>query len=259
MIEIGLVKVFIQNHIFEAIPEEGSISISGLAKKTGGEFNLLERFSNYLIGAGVLLSPTKGHIAHSIKSKEFLDPNAIGALLFLHAFDFFLVSSVRWSDFFTLHGLAEPKKANQTPFGLASGHPDKDLYQVLETMPKRAEQFNRTMALTMEQMPITGMYDFSWVGKYTEVGSSRPLIVDIGGGKGQALMAILEENQAIEPIRCVLQDQESVIKESIQETVGGDIMSQVNKIGGSFFEEQKIKGSAILRLFHKLYLHHEIY
>ena len=107
------------------------------------------------------------------------------------------------------------------------------------------------MAAALGGMPITGMYDFSWVGEYatrpqdTEAGSSRQLIVDVGGGKGQALKAILDEDERISAARCVLQDQSDVIREAVQE---GDVLGPVKKVAASFFEEQPIKGSTLHQL-----------
>lgn len=78
--------------------------------------------------------------------------------------------------------------SHRVPFGYAAGQPDKTLYQILEILegrPERNEEFNRAMAAAVETMPITGMYDFSRIGK-SEIEPERALLVDVGGGKGQA-------------------------------------------------------------------------
>lgn len=102
----------------------------------------------------------------------------------------------QWTDYFKQHGLSEPSSTS-TLYSLASGQPDKSLYKILEATPDKAESFNRTMAIALGDMPIIRAYDFSWIEEYAtyyEKDSrecTRPLIVDVGGGKGQAIKAIL--------------------------------------------------------------------
>lgn len=99
------------------------------------------------------------------------------------------------------------------------------------------------MAAVVETMPITGMYDFVWIEEYIkkhDIDSERPILVDVGGGKGQALRQILQENPSIPASRCVLQDQPEVIEQAIRESHEGLISAK--KMAASFFEPQPIKG-----------------
>lgn len=250
MVELGVLKTFIDHHIFEAIPSEGSISVSELSDKVHGEYSLLKRFSNFLVAAKVLQAPSPDHLAHTPLSAMFQDYRA--TMFYSHFFEYFLVSAARWPSFFAENGLAEPASASRNPFGLAAGAPDKSLYEILETTPDKAEAFNRTMAISLDAMPITGMYDFGWVAEYAFAHStagqggrcsgSRPLIVDVAGGMGQALKAILQENRMIPAQRCVLQDRPAVIEKAVEE--GDSALEKVEKVGVSFLEEQPVKGNA---------------
>lgn len=253
MVELGVLKTFIDHQVFEAIPSEGSISVSELSEKVHGEYSLLKRFSNFLVAAKVLQAPSPDHLAHTPLSKMFQDYRA--TMFYSHFYDYFLVSAARWPKFFAENGLAEPASASRTPFGLASGSPDKSLYEILETTPDKAEAFNRTMTISLDAMPITGMYDFGWVAEYASSHSepskggssdSRPLIVDVAGGMGQALKAILQENCMIPAQRCVLQDRPAVITKAVEE--GDSALEKVKKVGASFFEEQPIKGDFVFCL-----------
>ncbi|KAF3481033.1 uncharacterized protein GIQ15_03792 [Arthroderma uncinatum] len=246
MLEIAIVKVCVDHGIFETIPETGDISISELAEKTGAESNLIERFSKFLIAAGVLASPLPGRVAHTEASARMADGRM--KLLYRHVFDFFMVPAAQWPEYFAEHGLKEPMAANRVPFGFASGQPGKTLYEVLETRPKRNEEFNRAMAAVVETMPITGMYDFAWVGDYAKTNptAERIIFVDVGGGKGQALKAILQENPNIPAARCVLLDQNEVIQQAIQED--DEAFRPVKKIGGSFFDPQPVKCALVYHI-----------
>lgn len=241
MVELAIMRFFVQHCIFDAIPEGGKgISIPELAQKTNLDRNLLERFTNFLVAAGVLGSPAPGQISLNPFSKTFQELKA--KLFYSHIFDTFMGTAVQWSEYFSLNGVAEPQSSNRSPFGMAAGHPDKSFYQVLETIPERATAFNATMSLGLGDMPITGLYDFSWVSEYANQPEEpdRPLIVDVGGGKGQALKAILEENSKIPARACVLQDQAEVIEQAMAED--DECLRGTKLIAGSFFDEQPSQG-----------------
>ncbi|KAI3325385.1 S-adenosyl-L-methionine-dependent methyltransferase [Xylariaceae sp. AK1471] len=162
----------------------------------------------------VEIAIVKVFIDHTASSKRLHEDRI--KLLFRHIFDFFLVPAAQWPEYFNHHGLREPPAANWVPFGLTAGHPEKTLYEVLETRPKRGQKFNRAMQATVEGMPATGM----------------ALLVDVGGGKGQALKAILAENPRIPASRCVLQDQTDVIRQAVLEV--DEALGPVKKVALRF-------------------------
>ena len=91
----------------------------------------------------------------------------------------------------------------------------------------------------------TGIYDFTWVGKQgQEAKSDRTLIVDVGGGKGQALKAILEGNTMLPPSRCVLQDRADVIQSVVDGGDAAGVLRSTRKQVASLFNEQPTKGES---------------
>ena len=240
MIELGIVRALSDRHVFEAIPVDGDIAIEDLAVKTGVEVALLDRFIQFLTLAKCLAGPALGRVAHTQNSRVFLYPAAVNFLSL--DVDFFMGPATRWSDYFEANGWKEPQSSKRTPLGLCYGHPDKSIYDAMPLLPgKRAAIFNAAMADTIDEMKIVGYYDFSWIAKHVENDPKRTLIVDVGGGKGQALKAIIQENPAIPPQRCALQDQATAINEAISED--DVIIKDIPKVISSFFEPQLIKGS----------------
>ncbi|OAA50380.1 O-methyltransferase [Metarhizium rileyi] len=241
MVEMGIIRILLEKRVFKEIPEEG-ISLDELAKRANIQFNLLERFANVLIASQVFESPSPGIITHTPITRMFQSDFA--ELFYSHIYDCFAPSAAKWPEYFAEHGMQEPQKSNLSPFGLGSGYPDKSLYEILDLMPERAKKFNEAMAFSMGEMPILGMYDFSWIGERakTPEAAGRTLIVDIGGGKGQALRAILEETRAIPPAQCVLQDQEKVLREAEEDT---GILAAVKKVPIHFFQEHPVKGALV--------------
>lgn len=239
MAELGVMRVFVTEGIFDAIPDEG-ISIQDLTAKLGVEYNLIERFSSFLVAAGVLSSPAPGLVAHTPSSKAFQDQRV--SQFYSYLFDFFMGPTVKWPEYFALNGIAEPKTSSRSPGGFALGFPDKTAYEIMAAIPGLASRMNGAMAIDGD-IPVTGVYDFSWVAKYAESdAAARDLIVDVAGGKGQALKDILEETPSIPKDRCVLQDQPHVIDEAVKEHKDSAVLGPVKKIGHSIFGEQPTKG-----------------
>lgn len=244
-IEMGVVKLFIEHKVFAALPADGSaITLADLAARTGGEYNMLERFANFLVACDVLAAGKEGarSVAHGRTSRFFLDEGV--SLMFSHLFENCLLPVAHWPEYFGTHGLAEPKKANVTPWGLSWGHPDKTNYEVFALFPEKALPFNASMKVGVADMPITGMYDFSWIGQYAVEAEDkgRTLLVDVGGGMGQALKAILAENADIPAERCALQDRPETIEEVEKEA--DPALAKVQKFGASFHGEEPVKGKS---------------
>ncbi|KAI3393436.1 hypothetical protein diail_4272 [Diaporthe ilicicola] len=254
-IEMGAVKLFIEHKVFAALPADGSaISLGDLAARTGTELNMLERLANFLVACDVLSAGAEARtVAHGRTSRFFLDEGV--SLMFSHLFENCLLPVAHWPEYFGTHGLAEPKKANVTPWGLSWGHPDKTNYEVFALFPEKALPFNASMKVGVADMPITGMYDFSWIGRYatatataTDAGAdkARTLLVDVGGGMGQALKAILAENADIPAGRCALQDRPETIEEVEKEA--DPALAQVQKFGASFHGEEPVKGALVYHI-----------
>lgn len=249
--EMGAVKLFIEHKVFAALPPDGSaITLGDLASKTGAEYNMLERLANFLVACDVLSAGRDDarSYAHGRTSRFFLDEGV--SLMFSHLFENCLLPVAHWPEYFGTHGLAEPKKANVTPWGLSWGHPDKTNYEVFALFPEKALPFNASMKVGVADMPITGMYDFSWIAKYAAAAAAgdgdktgdRTLLVDVGGGMGQALKAILAENPDIPAERCALQDRPETIEEVEKEADGA--LAKVQKFGASFHGEEPVKGKS---------------
>lgn len=99
------------------------------------------------------------------------------------------------------------------------------------------------MATLDEVLPVVGMYDFSWIGK-KEWPGDKALIVDVGGGKGQALKRIMDAFPEIEnkADRLVLEDRPDVIEDA-ERTADHQAFGKVKKVVHDFFHEQPIKGT----------------
>lgn len=242
VVEFGLVRTFIDYKVFDIIPDEGDISVSELSQKVGGEKELLERYATFLIAAEILASPAPGRVAHTPKSRLYKSDEPTAALM-VHVFNMLLRPVAQLPTFFAKHGLASPKNAKVTPIGLAMGHPDKDVYEILVAEPELHKEFNNALRSLGPMYSLKGVYDFGWVhGALTGV---RPAIVDVGGSSGLALRDILRNNTGIPAERCILMDIPKVI-ESTKNNLDESLRS-VSLVGANMFEPypEAVRGAVL--------------
>lgn len=158
-----------------------------------------------------------------------------------------MVTYTQWPAYFQKFGLKEPREGNFVPTTFAWGCEEKNFWEMISGYPKRLTAFNLSMATLDEVLPVTGIYDYSWIGDYAKSGdSSRTLVVDVGSGKGQALKRIVESCPAIPASRLVMQDRPVVIEEA--ENSKDKALLEVKKMPHDFFKEQPVKGAHIFSL-----------
>lgn len=156
-----------------------------------------------------------------------------------------MIAYTKWPAYFEKFGLKEPREGNYVPTTFAWGCEEKNFWEMMNQYPKRLKAFNLSMATMDEVLPVTGIYDYSWIGDYAKSGDpSRTLIVDVGSGRGQALKRIMGSCPAIPASRLVMEDRPIVIEEA--EKAREEMLQDVKKIPHDFFEEQPIKGGTLI-------------
>ncbi|KZL64603.1 o-methyltransferase [Colletotrichum incanum] len=205
---------------FQQIPPEGSVTYAELATSVRCDVHLLTRFAWMLLSTGILRQDGRDRIAHTDRSRVFLDCHPTGDLtqvMFTHG----LVSYAKLSDYFRQYGRSEPRGPTPVPFSFAYGQPEKTIWDVAYQDPETKRVFMRAMTAMGAVSPVCGLYDFSWVVEASKVDDGlRMLLVDVGGGNGHATRSIASSGLPLQ--RCVLQDMEVVINEVKQaDEMGG--------------------------------------
>ncbi|KAK0710012.1 O-methyltransferase [Lasiosphaeria miniovina] len=243
---ITVKRLFSEWGAFDAIPDEGSIPYSELAKAVDTEEALLVRVGGVLTSSGFLEAVGTNEVAHTRLSRIFTHNDRRGNL-FNVGWDNCIVPYAAMPKYFESYGRNEPKTSNHTPHSVAYGQPELDFYQILERDPKRLASWVPGMAAVEERMPISGVYDFGWVVDLAkqdgDKAQQRPLFVDVGGGKGQAIKAIRAEFPGLPAERCVLQDRVEVIDAA--NALGEPELRGVSKMAIDFFKDQPLKGALI--------------
>jgi hypothetical protein len=115
-------------------------------------------------------------------------------------------------------------------------HSGSGLFEHLDRNPDIATNFN--MMNEHMQFPATGVYPFESTG--IDWSRQESLMVDVGGGKGQACAEIIQEHPSMKH-RIVLQDQEQVLRQ-----VPSELSRVVQKMPYDFFKPQPVKGKSSL-------------
>lgn len=115
--------------------------------------------------------------------------------------------------YFAQYGRREPVTRRHTPYAFAHGSPEREIWEILQDNPEQLMRAMKSMEMVQQFIPLAGIYDFGWVEAMIAEQHERPIFVDVGGGKGHAIKAILKENPFIPSERVILQDRDEVIEQ----------------------------------------------
>ncbi|CAJ2514089.1 Uu.00g022080.m01.CDS01 [Anthostomella pinea] len=242
--EMACIRMYIAWGFFDKIPAEGSVSYAELASSINASESLVRRMGQMLVATGMLKRPQPDHVALSRLAPTFKTDTFDGCH-FTMMTDEFQPAYQAFPGFFEKYGAQVPEGETKVPFCFPDGVDGKLTYW--ELIAKRGEgnvdRFGRAMqGLQTHAWPYTGIYDFSWIAEYAQTNSERPLLLDIGGGQGQMIRAVLEETPAIPRNRCYLQDRPEVIGPVKESSANDPVMKDVQKLVVNFHKEQPVKG-----------------
>jgi hypothetical protein len=192
----------------------GPRAVTGLATECDADAAMLLRLCRALAAYGVFSVSNDGEVSHTTRS-AWLRQSATPTL---HHAAMFWTSPQHWKAWANLeHTVRTGECAFEDVFGMP-------LFDYLKANPDEAELFNRMMEHSPDDRhaAVVAAYDFS-----------DALVVDVGGGNGALLAAILRANPGT---RGLLYDQEAVVA-GADGVLGDDDMRQRCQIeAGDFFE-----------------------
>ncbi|KAK3308970.1 O-methyltransferase-domain-containing protein [Chaetomium strumarium] len=241
---ITSIRLFIKWKAFEKIPtgDGADTSYAELAAQLGADVSLITRIARPLVANGTLKQTGADRIAHTTFSAMLATPNSIWAMVQL-AFDDQLSSYVAMPRYFDRFGLAaEPMDRLQSVLAFSEGRLGATVWEIANSSEQRLRVFMLAMAAVEEQLPAIGDYDLGWAVQEASRSADRALVVDVGGGKGQALKGIFRATPGLPRHRCVLEDLPEVV-----EAAGRDDaeLAGVQMVAVDFFKEQPVKGALV--------------
>ncbi|KAI1860427.1 hypothetical protein JX265_009826 [Neoarthrinium moseri] len=234
IVTMTCLRSIIELRLYDLVPEAGTVSLTQLAKSSNASEEILIRLLRPLLASGIFASPRPREYIHTPGSIGFRQP-AIRAA-FLHGFDETLPCFLVQHRWLADNGWKSPELPDNCPFSMTHG--GDSLFGHLEKNPEKAEVFNRDQE--MEFIGIVGVYPF---GQELKWSGPEDVLVDVGGGKGQASLALTKAYPELHR-RVVLQDQAPVLK-----SVEHEVQAVVKEMRAyNFFDPQPVKGAAFYYL-----------
>jgi len=155
-----------------------------------------------------------------------------------------MVNFFHLEEYFARYGRREPQLMNHIPATFARGCPERRFFEYLANDPAYFRRFTTGMSLIEKnRSPASGIYDFSWLADKAVQEPERTVFVDVGGGSGQAILAIHQEYPQLPLARFVLQDRRETIDAAVAE--GHPLLHDVQKLATDFFQDQPTKGTSL--------------
>ena len=205
--------------------QTGPKTAEELAAATNTDAPSLFRILRALVSVGVLKSAEGGRFAQTPLS-ETLVTDAPGSLRWFAISELGQEHYPAWGNL--MHSVKTGEIAFDNFFGV-------DVWKYFQQNPEDAAVFNNSMSNMTAAVndALTSLYDFSQFGK----------IVDVGGGHGGLITAILQKNPEV---KGVLFDAPQVIEGAQSKIAAAGLTDRVETVAGDFFKSVPEGGDAYI-------------
>ncbi|KAK0122092.1 hypothetical protein ONS95_010354 [Cadophora gregata] len=234
---------------FGRLPLEGSISAEDLATAVKVDISVITRAMRMILVNGIG-TETAPDVYQQNMLSMILQPQALGAFFSL-CMDFNR-TWIKLPEYLKTHALPDLYDSKKSPFAYAAGKEGLTYYEVLNEDEEQRVIWNNTLQQMEKNMPVLGMFPFASLKEQVEKEPERPFIVDIGSGKGHAMLAIETKCPKFFGAPVILQDLPIVIKSLKAEELPG-ITPTVHDL----FTPQPVKNAHVYflrRLLHVFYI-----
>ncbi|KAM5356584.1 hypothetical protein ACJ41O_003230 [Fusarium nematophilum] len=234
-------RLFLQWRAFDMMPATGAISHGDLAKKLDADESLI--LGKTLVANRILEEVADG-LTHTPNSLVYTNSSPY-SYFFRMLFDETLVPFVSMPQYFDKYGLREPRTPNHNPYSFANNQADKTVLDILSQDPRRMRVFTQGIIAEEQLMPLRPYPQLCLRRLPLLSHADKVAIVDVAGGRGHNLKALLEDEESpeIPTARCVVQDREDVIEEARGHQ--DPKLKGVRFMAHDHHQEQPIKGAGL--------------
>ena len=228
---------------FQAIPTDGATA-EAVANATGSQNSLVERLLRSAASVGFLSYDVPSRVfKHTHLSAPWAQANSPAEDVFTMCYESGLAPMVLlpdWLDHNDPQQASEPSGENSgthNPLTYYNKTEGKTIFETLARHPQNLAVFGRVLKAAASFRPFTGIYPW---GRLADADAERPLFVDIGGGTGHAIAAILAAHPELPASGFVLQELPEVIASAKE---SGTLPSDVQYQAHDFLTENPVKGA----------------
>ena len=147
------------------------------------------------------------------------------------------------ADYLKSHSAKEAQDATKVPFVWAMGKEGMTYYDAIEEDPVVSDTWHKGMIMIETTQPISGMFPFHSMKAAVEAEPHRAFVVDVGGGRGNALVSIMKECGGSYGAKMILQDMAEVLEGKDPVRVDG-----IEKMPHNFYDAQPVKSKLTFNL-----------
>ncbi|KAK8104752.1 O-methyltransferase [Apiospora kogelbergensis] len=151
-----------------------------------------------------------------------------------------LLVETQVSDYLKAHAPEDLYDNLKSPFAWSRGAEGKTYYQLLEEDTAFSDVWHKGMAQAAPFNPVLGMFPFRDMRAAVEAEPDRAFVVDVGGGRGNALIDMMRECGGSFGAPMVLQDMKEVLQGDDPVRIEG-----VQVMPHDFYNEQPVKNAHI--------------
>ncbi|KAL9107354.1 MAG: hypothetical protein Q9227_007719 [Pyrenula ochraceoflavens] len=149
------------------------------------------------------------------------------------------------SEYLDKYGFKDIKTYNDSPYSWAHRELGLSFFEVLSKHPHRMEAFSRGLAEWEKNHPVLGIFPFENLLQ----GNSphRPLMVDVGGGRGRSLLTVRKAYPELKG-EMILQDTTDML-----DNISPSELPEVTKMPHDFFTKNPVRNAQVYwirRVFH---------
>ena len=191
------------------LPSDGtSIKAADLAVAVNVDVTAIHRAMRVIVVQGIATETGPDEYTHNQLSLSLL-PEAAGAF-FLLCMDLSKAMGTL-PEYFKTHAPEDLYDLTKSPFAFSVGKEGRSYYEVLNDDVDQRNIWNAALQMAEKNMPVRGMFPWASLKEQVEKEPERAFVVDIGGGRGQSLLAIQDDCPGAFGGKLILQDLPIVI------------------------------------------------
>ncbi|KAM0715752.1 hypothetical protein Q7P37_008266 [Cladosporium fusiforme] len=246
----AVIRTLVHLKALSAISVTDGATAASIAEAVGAQPSLVERLLRAAVSIGFLSYDPHSHaIKHTHISAAWAGPHSPATDWFSFGYDMGLAPLVLLPDWLQHNNeayAAEPSGEKGRTYNPLTYRLGAEGVQVFETLAQKPEQlavFSRVLAAAAGFRPFTGIYPWE---RLADPDPERPLFVDVGGGYGHAISAILAAHSDLPASGFVLQDLANVL--TVAERENKFLSSSVHRQPHDFFTPNPIKGAKVYHI-----------
>ncbi|KAK3942879.1 Demethylsterigmatocystin 6-O-methyltransferase [Diplogelasinospora grovesii] len=185
-----IINACVELGVFSVVPPDTPTSITSIAETVGVDASILSRFLNALVLEGFFTQPSPGAYSHTPASLALHDQDS--QVFWKASVAMPLDRVLHTATYLRTHTLAQTRDPTQNAYSWSLDLQGLSFFEALERDDVYGQVWKRSMELTAKVQFATGM--FPWQSLKEDVAKSgRAFVVDVGGGRGNALVEITKE------------------------------------------------------------------